>query len=167
MNFTRKTFTIVCAAAVFICAACTNTVNRGHLKEDEAVSQIKVGITSKSEVAKDLGSPSSESSFGGKTWYYVSTIRQNRSLLAPKIIDQHTLEIAFDANDTVSSIKEYSLADSKNVEMAKRVTPSEGQQLGFFEQIFANLGRFNKSADNSTSNDHGHSSTSPTGYPGR
>jgi outer membrane protein assembly factor BamE (lipoprotein component of BamABCDE complex) len=147
-------------------ASCVNTVNRGHLKEDEALSTIKVGVTTRAEVAKQLGSPSSESSFGNKTWYYVSSIRQNRAAFAPQIVEQHTIEIAFDANDVVSSLKEYSLADSKNIEIAKRTTPAEGQQLGFFEQIVANLGRFNKK-DDGISNNHGHSSTAPTGYPGR
>lgn len=149
-------------------ASCATNVNRGHLKEDEAMSHIKVGVTTRGEVAKELGSPSSESTFGDKTWYYVSTIRQTRSVLPSKIIEQHTTEIVFNQNDVVAAVKEYSLADGKNIEIDKRVTPTEGQQLGFFEQIFANLGRFNKN-DSGTSNSHAHSKTgsSPTGYPGR
>jgi hypothetical protein len=76
------------------------------------------------------------------------------------------VEIAFDANDVVSSVKQYSLADSKNIQIAERTTPTEGQHLGFFEQIFANLGRFNKDTNgNPASNTHG--SSAPTGYPGR
>jgi len=163
----RETLYCFCVLTVLLAlSSCVNTVTRGHLKEDEAISHIKIGITSKSEVAKELGSPSSESSFGDKTWYYISTIKQNRSIFAPRIVDQHTTEILFDANDIVASIKEYSLADSKKIAIAERITPTEGQHLGFFEQIFANLGRFNKD-DGGTSNNHGHSSTSPTGYPGR
>ena len=150
-----------------ILAACVNNVNHGHLKEDVEVSQIHVGTTTRSEVLKMLGSPSSEASFGNKTWYYVSTIKQTRSILPSKIVDQHTTEISFYDNDTVSDIKQYSLDDSKNIEMVKRTTPTEGETLGFFEQIFANLGRFNKN-DTGTSNRHGGGgSGAPTGYPGR
>ncbi len=163
--FIRKTVYSLCFAVVLL-SACVTTVNRGHLKEDEAVSHIKVGVTTRGEVAKELGTPSSESSFGNKTWYYISTIKQNRSILSPKIVDQHAIEIVFDSNDVVSSLKEYSLADSKHIEIARQVTPTEGQHLGFFEQIFANLGRFNKN-DNGASNSHTHGSTAPTGYPGR
>lgn len=157
----------VVSAMLFI-ASCTNTVNRGHLKEDEAMARIKVGITTENQVRQELGSPSSESSFGPKTWYYVSSIYQNRAILAPRVIDQHTTEIAFNEEHVVSSIKEYSLADSKDVQIEQRITPSEGQHLGFFEQVFSNLGRFNKDK-NSTDINHGHSSTgsAPTGYPGR
>jgi len=167
MNIIRKTVYCLCVTSLLVSvSSCVNTVTRGHLKEDEVISHIKIGITSKTEVAKELGSPSSESSFGDKTWYYVSTIKQNRSVFAPTITDQHTMEIVFDANEVVASVKEYSLADSKNVTIDPRITPTEGQHLGFFEQIFANLGRFNKD-DNGVSNNHGHTSTSPTGYPGR
>lgn len=155
-----------CAAAVLILASCSNIVNRGHLKEDEEVAKIKAGITSRADVVKNLGTPSSESSFGPKTWYYITVIRETRSILPPKILDQHVVEIVFDSRDVVTSVKTYSMSDAKNIQIAQRVTPSEGQHLGFFEQIFANLGRFNKNDDNSTSNDHGHA-PNPTGYPGR
>lgn len=153
---------------MLVIAACSDTVNRGHLKEDEAMAHIKVGVTTESQVRQELGSPSSESSFGPKTWYYVSSIYQNRAILAPRLISQHTTEIAFNQDHVVSGIKEYTLADSKDIQIEKRITPSEGQHLGFFEQVFANLGRFNKN-QNGTDISHGHSSTggAPTGYPGR
>lgn len=154
-------------SAFLLLAACASNVGHGHLKEDAEISSIKTGVSTRSEVMKILGSPSSESSFGNRTWYYVSTLKQTRSILPPRIIDQHTVEIAFNDSDVVASVKEYSLADSKNIEIATRSTPTEGQSLGFFEQILANLGRFNKAGD-STSNRHGSSNTgAPTGYPGR
>jgi outer membrane protein assembly factor BamE (lipoprotein component of BamABCDE complex) len=152
---------------LLLASACVNTVTRGHLKEDEAISSIKEGVTTKAEALKALGSPSSESSFGPPTWYYVSSIRQNRSVFAPEVVDQHVIEIAFNANGVVSSLKQYSLKDSKEIQLASRTTPSEGQSLGFFEQILANLGRFNKDTDSSTSNSHTHGNTNPSGYPGR
>jgi len=166
----RNLLQYLALASILLSLACTNTETRGHLKEDEALSTIKVGTTTKEEALKALGSPSSESSFGPKTWYYVSSIRKTHSILAPEIIDQHVIEIAFDAGGVVSEVKQYSLQDGKNIEIASRVTPSEGQQLGFFEQIFANLGRFNKNTDSGTgvSNSHTHGDGgAPTGYPGR
>ncbi|MEI7668546.1 MAG: outer membrane protein assembly factor BamE, partial [Pseudomonadota bacterium] len=151
---------------VLLFSSCVNTVNRGHIKEDDEIAQIKTGVTTKSEVSKILGSPSSESSFGDKTWYYVSVVKENRSILSPKIVEQKSTEIIFDNNDVVKTVKQYSLNDSKNIEISKRITETEGEHLGFFEQIFANLGRFNKDSDK-TSNRHGGTGGSPTGYPSR
>jgi len=151
---------------IFIITACANTVNRGHLKEDQVIGNIKPGITEKSQVLKMFGSPSSESTFGVPTWYYISTIKENRSILASKIVDQNVIEIAFDSNGIVDTVKQYSLGDKKDIEIAKQITPTEGQSLGFFEQIFANLGRFNKDSGGGVGNRHG-SGTSPSGYPTR
>lgn len=149
-------------------AACATTVPRGHLKEDETLTGIKTGATSQDEVRKILGSPSSQSTFGPPTWYYISSIRENRSLFAPKIVDQHVVEIAFDSAGVVSGMKQYTLADGKNIEIASQTTPTEGQTLGFFEQILSNLGRFNKDKGEGTSNSHTHGRSGvPTGYPGR
>jgi outer membrane protein assembly factor BamE (lipoprotein component of BamABCDE complex) len=129
--------------------ACSMPVTRGHIHEAEAVKAIKIGVTSKDEVQKLLGSPSSESSFGLMTWYYISGVKNVRSLLKPEITEQNVTEIAFDGSGVVSSIKEYTLADGKKIDIAKRVTATEGQQLGFFEQIMGNLGRFNKEGSGS------------------
>ena len=85
------------------------------------------------------GSPSSESTFGPLTWYYVSSIHEHRSIMPEKVVDQHVIEIAFDSNGVVTSLKQYTLADGKNIEVASDTTPTEGQRLGFFEQIFDNL----------------------------
>lgn len=146
--------------------ACATETTGGHLKEDELLSSVKIGATSKDEVAKLLGYPSSESSFGPSTWYYISTTHRNRSVFATKVVDQRVLEIAFNNAGTVASIKQYALADGKNVQIATDTTPTEGQKLGFFEQILGNLGRFNNNADNSASNSHTHGNPMP-GYPSR
>lgn len=147
--------------------ACATTVPRGHLKEDESLTEIKIGVTTKDQVQKLLGSPSSESTFGPTTWYYMSSIHLNRSVLATKITDQHVVEIAFNQDGLVTAMRQYTLADSKEVEVATDTTPTEGQKLGFFEQILANLGRFNNNSDNGVSNSHTHGPTVPGGYPGR
>jgi outer membrane protein assembly factor BamE (lipoprotein component of BamABCDE complex) len=157
------------ASMVLVLASCVNSVHQGHLKEDEVLSGIKPGMTTKEQVENLLGSPSSESTFGPKTWYYVSDIRENRSILPPKVVEQHVAEIAFDANGVVTSLKQYSLADGKNVQIATNSTPTEGQKLGFFEQVLGNLGRFNNNNDTGVSNSHTHGDTIPgqTTYPGR
>ena len=140
----NKALQYLCAASMVLALiACATTVPRGHLKEDEALTDIHTGTTTQDEVEKHLGSPSSKSTFGPSTWYYVSSIRVTRSILPPKIIDQHVIEIGFDNAGVVTSIKQYALADSKNIEVATETTPTEGQKLGFFEQVLSNLGRFN------------------------
>jgi hypothetical protein len=51
--------------------------------------------------------------------------------------------IAFDQTGIVTQLETKTLKDSTPVMVAKEVTPTEGQQLGFFEQMLGNVGRFN------------------------
>jgi outer membrane protein assembly factor BamE (lipoprotein component of BamABCDE complex) len=147
ISYMNKILLPIFLAIFSVClSSCANNVTQGHLKEDASLSEIKIGTTTSTEVAKMLGSPSSASSFGKKTWYYISAIKETRSILPSKIIDQRTIEITFDDNDAVSLIKEYGLKDGKNVEIVGRYTPTEGESLGFLEQLLGNLGRFNKDA---------------------
>ena len=144
--------------------ACATTVPSGHLKEDESLDSVTIGKTTRDEVSHALGSPSSESTFGPATWYYVSSMHENRSVMATRIIEQHVIEITFDTGGIVNNIKQYTLEDGKNVDIATNSTPTEGQKLGFFEQILSNLGRFNKNKD-ATGNSHTHGNPTGGQYP--
>jgi outer membrane protein assembly factor BamE (lipoprotein component of BamABCDE complex) len=54
-------------------AACVPTVDqRGNLPEPDKLAGIRPGATTKDEVAKILGTPSSTAVFDNKTWYYIS-----------------------------------------------------------------------------------------------
>jgi outer membrane protein assembly factor BamE (lipoprotein component of BamABCDE complex) len=151
------------ASMTLLVFACSTPVSHGHIHEEAAIKAIKPGVTTKDQVQEALGSPSSESSFGLMTWYYISSIKKTRSLLAPVVSEQNVTEVAFNGSGVVDSVKEYTLADGKQVAMVKRVTPTEGQQLGFFEQIMGNLGRFNK--DDSKSGPVGPKQHSTVGLP--
>ena len=153
------------ASITLLMVACSTPVTRGYLHDQEAIKTIKPGTSTKDAVQEALGSPSSQSTYGLMTWYYVSSTKSTRSLLPAKITDQHVTEVAFDGSGIVTSVKEYTLADGKKVDMVTRVTPTEGQQLGFFEQILGNLGRFNKEGGSGVSNRHG-GSGGPNGPPG-
>src|SRR5256885_886963 len=53
--------------------ACAPTVDkRGNLPEPDKLAEIRPGATTRDEVSKILGTPSSISVFNEKTWYYIS-----------------------------------------------------------------------------------------------
>lgn len=131
--------------------------NRGH-KEDVPIADIiKPSVSTREEVAEKLGSPSTQSSFGEETWYYITAVRHSRAILAPEITQQNVTRIVFDPSGIVKSVNQYTLDDSKDIEVVTRETPTEGHSLGFIEQVMGNLGRFNKTdkSKSSTSNNHG------------
>jgi outer membrane protein assembly factor BamE (lipoprotein component of BamABCDE complex) len=72
---------------------CATIDNRGHIVEPDQLELIKVGVTTKEQVAERLGSPSSVSTFGNKTWYYMSETTQTRAFLNPTVLKSNATRI--------------------------------------------------------------------------
>ncbi len=118
---------------------------RGHLPVAEHLGEITAGKSSRDEVLQKLGTPSTQSNFGDEAWYYISTNKEAIAFLKPKITKQQVTRIVFDSNGVVEKIDNYDQKDSQEIKIAKKITPTEGHSLGFFEQILGNIGKFNKS----------------------
>ena len=53
------------------CLGYDGDFDRGYQVDQETVSQIKVGSTTKPQALATLGSPSTTSTVGGDAWYYI------------------------------------------------------------------------------------------------
>lgn len=134
-----------CVATILLLAACSPKVEtRGYIQQGNWKDEIKIGQTNKQEVLDKFGSPSSQSSFGAETWYYVSTRKEAVGFMRPSIVSQDTVDITFDPSGVVSDVHFYDKDDGKDVALVKRTTPTEGHSLSFIDQTLGNLGRFNK-----------------------
>lgn len=134
---------ISCSLGLLALAACAPTVNqRGNLPEPEKLAEIKPGVTNKDAVSHLLGSPSTVSTFNDKTWYYISRKTEQVSFLSPDLLDQQVVAVAFDDSGVVREIQHLGLGDGRTVDPSTRVTPSAGRELGLFEQLIGNVGRF-------------------------
>ncbi len=133
-------------------AGCATIDNRGHIVEPEQLASIQVGKTSKEQVAELLGTPSSVSTFGDKTWLYMSETTQRRAFLAPLVLKSNITRIEFDDQGKVKSLDSLTEKDKKVISHVQRSTPTSGHTFGVLEQIFGNVGRFNgKDPDNERS----------------
>jgi outer membrane protein assembly factor BamE (lipoprotein component of BamABCDE complex) len=128
-------------------AACQPTIDqRGNLPDDKKISAIEPGVTTKQAVSQLLGTPSSVSTFGDKTWYYISRRTEQTAFFNPQVLDQQVIVIGFDEGGIVRNVQHLNLADSRPVDPSPRETPSAGKELGFVEQLLGNLGKFNTGA---------------------
>lgn len=134
-------FLITLLVAAASCTPITDT--RGHGEKNADLSQLVIGQSGSDDVAALLGSPSAQSDFGGKSWYYITEKKETRGMFAPEIIDQQVIKISFDANDRVTAISDVNKDKSRAVEYVEKTTPTEGRHLSFMEQMMGNLGRFN------------------------
>jgi outer membrane protein assembly factor BamE (lipoprotein component of BamABCDE complex) len=125
-------------------AACATSVEqRGNLPPADEIAQIHPGKTTKDQVIKILGSPSSVSVFTENNWYYVSAKTKQYTFFEPKVLDQEVYVVDFNSDGVVQGVEHKTLADGKSIQPVARATPAPGRELSFIEQIIGNLGKFN------------------------
>jgi outer membrane protein assembly factor BamE (lipoprotein component of BamABCDE complex) len=131
-------------------AACAPTVDqRGNLPEPDKLAQIHPGTTTREQVTKILGTPSSTGVFDDKNWYYVSRRIKQVSFFDPDVLDQQVYIVNFDAAGVVRGVDHKDLKDGQDIEPAPGATPAPGRELTFLEQVLGNIGRFNKGGSDS------------------
>lgn len=130
------------SAGLSACAPRVDT--RGSLPDPDRVLAVQPGIHTRDQVAEILGSPSSIGTFSDKTWYYMSRRTEQTAFFDPEVIDQQVLVVTFDDAGVVSDMKLYGYEDGRVIEPVDRTTPTSGRELTILQQIFGNLGRFNK-----------------------
>jgi outer membrane protein assembly factor BamE (lipoprotein component of BamABCDE complex) len=133
----------VSAAAAL--GACSPTVEqRGNLPSPDKLSEIHAGSTTKDEVAKLLGTPSSVSVFNNdKSWYYISRRTAQTAFFEPDVLDQQVYIVRFNDQGVVTAVDHKALEDGKEITPVARATPAPGRELSFLEQLIGNLGKFN------------------------
>jgi outer membrane protein assembly factor BamE (lipoprotein component of BamABCDE complex) len=137
-------FSLAAVAVIVLLAGCSTFIDqRGNLPEADRLAEIQPGVTNREQVQQLLGTPSSTSTFDDSTWYYISKKTEQWAFMAPETLDQRVIAIDFDSNGVVRDVRRRGLDDAKEVAMVERATPTPGKTLGFFEQLFGNLGRFN------------------------
>ena len=124
-------------------AGCATLDIRGHMVEPQQLAKIQVGTSTKEQVTQILGTPSSVSTFGNSTWFYMSEITSRRAFLSPSVLKSNITRIEFDGQGRVKSIDSLTEKDYQVVSHVRRSTPTSGHTFGVLEQIFGNVGRFN------------------------
>jgi outer membrane protein assembly factor BamE (lipoprotein component of BamABCDE complex) len=116
-------------------------VMRGHAVDQEDLSQITVGVSSRNDVAALLGSPTATGTFDDDRWYYISAVTRQRPGRALAIDDQQVVEIRFDPRGTVTQVQRLGPDAGRQVNFVQRETTSPGTERTLLQQLFGNLGR--------------------------
>jgi|SRR5215469_13058600 len=139
---------LVLFTSVSALASCAPSVEqRGNLPAAEKLSEIHAGSTTKDEVVKILGTPSSVSVFNNdKSWYYISRRTAQTAFFEPAVLDQQVYIVRFDDQGVVKTVDHKVFDDGKEITPVARATPAPGRELSFLEQLIGNLGKFNGSS---------------------
>ena len=164
--FIRHRFSIfsVISGMALIAGCATSVEQRGNLPPQDKIAEVHPGSTTKDEVIKILGSPSSVSIFNDKCWYYISRRTEQFSFFDPSMVDQQVYVVNFDDQGVVQAVDHKGMQDAQAIDPVDRATPAPGRELSFLEQVIGNLGKFNSAAGGS-SGGSGTSDTHKTGRP--
>lgn len=125
---------IVCAGILGGCAG--EVITHGYVLDEKALGDVKQG-QSVENVLSALGTPSTVSTVGNKTFYYISQLSTRRvQFIEPSITDQRVLAVYFDKSFKVERVANYGLQDGQVFDFISRTTPSSGQERSLLSQIF-------------------------------
>ena len=121
------------AATLGACQPIVDNQGQRALKED--VEQIQVGRSTKNDVARLLGSPSSTAPLDANTWYYMSVRREHYAFFEPRVREHQVVMIRFNQGGVVAEIKGADIGDRRSVSLTDRTTPTRGGEPGFLRTL--------------------------------
>ena len=133
----------VAIAIILLTAGCSAKIStRGNLVADDALKEIEIGKSTKEQIAKELGTPSTIATFDGNTWYYIGAITETISLFPQNTIDQKIITMKFDGAGILRALDYKNKEDANVVAIVDRTTVIPSRDLTIIQQILGNVGRF-------------------------
>ena len=117
-------------------------LRHGYQVDQAALATGKPGM-SPEQVLQILGTPSTVSTVGNKSWYYISqNTRRTIMFLGEQVEDQKVTAIYFTPGFKVERVALYGLQDGRIFDFIERTTPTSGADRAFLSQLFRGLTRY-------------------------
>lgn len=128
-------------AILALLAACSPRIDyRGKAPEIKSLSKIQTGVHTSHDVLATIGSPTFESTYGPKTWFYVHKKTETTSFLKPSIAEKNTIAITFNEQGVVEKIEDMD-PEMQDIDPLTHTTPTVGADRTILQQVFSNFGR--------------------------
>ena len=117
-------------------------LRHGYQIDQAALATVKPGLSAE-QVLQILGTPSTVSTVGNKSWYYISqNTRRTVLFLGEQVEDQKVTAVYFNAAFKVERVALYGLQDGKVFDFIERTTPTSGADRAFLSQLFRGLTKY-------------------------
>ena len=117
-------------------------IRHGYQIDQTALASVKPGA-SPEQVLQTLGTPSTVSTVGNKSWYYISqNTRRTVMFMGEQVEDQRVVAVYFTPGFKVERVALYGLQDGKVFDFIERTTPSSGADRAFLGQLFRGLTKY-------------------------
>jgi outer membrane protein assembly factor BamE (lipoprotein component of BamABCDE complex) len=142
----RQALAVACLVAGLPLGGCSffqaQSTTRGDPVDVDSLKQLTPGVTTQSDAAALLGSPTAHETFDDNSWIYISQITRPRVGRLPGVLEQRVVVLNFDGNGVLRSVKVYGKNDARAVSMAPGTTATPGASTSILQQLFGNVGKF-------------------------
>jgi outer membrane protein assembly factor BamE (lipoprotein component of BamABCDE complex) len=130
-----------CESAGLTWSGYNETFTHGFVA-DSRIDQVKNGMGVEA-VLSTLGTPSTVSTVGNKTFYYISQIKRRTWQFMPDSeIERRVFTVYFNQGFKVERIANYGIEDGKVFDFITRSTPTGGAEQSFLRNVLQGLGRW-------------------------
>lgn len=141
MNHARLTPLVLLFALIL--TACTPIVrNHGYVPDDQSLSSVVVGRTTRDELPALIGTPTAQGVLTGSTWFFVKSRFTQLGPARAEEVRREVVAVSFAPNGTVSNVERFGLERGRVVALSSRVTDPGVSAIGALRQILGNFGRF-------------------------
>lgn len=124
-------------------AGINEEITRGFVFDADTIAKVKTGMDVQA-VLNTLGTPSTTSTVGNKTFYYIGqTVRRRFQFQELSVVDQKVLTVYFNKGFKVERIANYGLQDGVIFDFITRTTPTGGEEQSFLRNLFRGVTSFN------------------------
>ena len=134
--------TLLASTSALTLSGCAGEqLTQGYLLDEAQLAKLKPGMDAQA-VLQAMGSPSTVSTVGSQTWYYVSEKMEiGLRFMGPKVVDRHVVVINFSKNNKVEKIANYGLQDGVVFDFVSRTTPTGGNEPTLLRQLLRATGQ--------------------------
>ena len=127
---------------------------RGNLLEDHQMQQITVYESTRSDVLRNLGSPTTKSTFDENVWYYIGQETHKKGIFDAEVKEERIVVVAFNEEGYVDAMEEID-RERLNIPYVREKTPTHGNETTIMQQFLGNLGKFNPNTGDSSATNAG------------
>ncbi len=121
----------------------TPRVLHGNKIDPDMLKELTPGVSTKKDVTSLVGSPTAHATFDDNEWMYISETTHSRIGRLPGVLKQDVTVMNFNPAGTLTSIKNLTQDDGRDIAIASGATPSPGSEASFLQQLLGNVGKYN------------------------
>lgn len=124
-------------------AGLNEEIVRGPQITPDLLAQVKPG-TDVQVVLRTLGTPSTTSTVGNRTFYYITQrLQRTFQFQNPQVVDQNVIVVYFNKSFKVERVANFGLQNGVIFDFISRTTPTGGEEQSFLRNLFRGVTRLN------------------------